>query len=147
MSDINSKSSEGTPNEEMLHRFIEPYNLYLEAVQKAWEDPEIQQRGSEAYQRYLHVVQDIWQPGTQQRAVDTWNSYMQVVVEALADGNIREQTEKAYYAYLQNLQKAWMEVDLSLLTPDLLATIGQNILTIAWIGAAARGTFPTGQVS
>src|SRR6266508_1156424 len=122
---------------DVLMPFEEAYNSYVQALQGAWAPPEVQKRGTEAYQVYVQALQEMWQPDAQQRVMQAWNAYAKELHEALSGDEVHRISTQAYRAYVQAVKQALVQTDVESLDAQRLAMIGQSILAIAWMAAAA----------
>lgn len=120
-------------------RFVEASRQFMEALQGAWAPMDIQERGSLAYSQYLQALQDASVSEVQQRVAQAYAVYAQVVQEALRRPEIQEQVRAAYREYVRAVRQAWLEVDVESVDATLLVEISQNVLSSAWMAAAANG--------
>jgi hypothetical protein len=113
---------------------------FQQAFQAAWTPADIQERGAYAYALYMQALQQVSLSPAQQQVAQAYAFYIQVVQDALKRPEIQSEAAEVYRAYLRTLKSIWMEVDVEATSPDVLAAIGQSILSTAWMAVVVNGS-------
>lgn len=82
------------------------HRAYLDALQKGWEQSELQKRALEAHAEYLLLLQQ-WQQQNWQRAREAKQAYERAISEALSSPEPPKRAREALEKSMQVLQQAW----------------------------------------
>ncbi len=82
------------------------HQAYLDALQKSWEQSELQKRALEAHAEYLLLLQQ-WQQQNWQRTREAEQAYERAVNEALSSPELPKRANEVLEKSVQVLQQAW----------------------------------------